>query len=73
MFGFVFSADAPVRSYAQVAGADVERFRRFFHRMLDAGIYLAPSAFEAGFVSSAHGEAEIEQTLAAAAGALQGL
>ncbi|MGA8204882.1 MAG: glutamate-1-semialdehyde 2,1-aminomutase [Woeseiaceae bacterium] len=73
MFGFVFTADGPIRRYAQVAGADVERFRRFFHRMLDAGIYLAPSAFEAGFVSSAHGEAELEQTLAAAAGAFEGL
>jgi glutamate-1-semialdehyde 2,1-aminomutase len=73
MFGFVFTAHGPVRRYAQVAGADVERFRRFFHRMLDAGIYLAPSAFEAGFVSSAHGEAELEQTLAAAAGAFEGL
>ncbi len=73
MFGFVFTAHGPVRRYTQVAGADVERFRRFFHRMLDAGIYLAPSAFEAGFVSSAHGEAELEQTLAAAAGAFEGL
>jgi len=73
MFGFVFTAHGPVRRYTQVASADIERFRRFFHRMLDAGIYLAPSAFEAGFVSSAHGEAELEQTLAAAAGAFEGL
>ncbi|MEE4161755.1 MAG: glutamate-1-semialdehyde 2,1-aminomutase [Woeseiaceae bacterium] len=66
MFGFVFTDAAEVRTYAQVAGADVERFKRFFHGMLDEGIYLAPSAFEAGFVSAAHGDDEIEQTLAAA-------
>jgi glutamate-1-semialdehyde 2,1-aminomutase len=45
---------------------DRERFNRFFHAMLERGIYLAPSAFEAGFVSAAHGEAEIQATLAAA-------
>jgi glutamate-1-semialdehyde 2,1-aminomutase len=45
---------------------DVPAFNRFFHAMLDAGIYLAPSAFEAGFVSSAHKSADIEKTLAAA-------
>jgi glutamate-1-semialdehyde 2,1-aminomutase len=66
MFGFVFTADGPVRSFAQVAAADVERFRKFFHGMLERGIYLAPSAFEAGFVSSAHGDDEIEKTLDAA-------
>jgi glutamate-1-semialdehyde 2,1-aminomutase len=66
MFGFVFTDDGPVRSFAQVASADIERFRKFFHGMLDAGIYLAPSAFEAGFVSAAHGDAEIEATLDAA-------
>jgi glutamate-1-semialdehyde 2,1-aminomutase len=66
MFGFVFTESGPVRSFAQVAAADVERFRTFFHGMLDEGIYLAPSAFEAGFVSAAHGDSEIEQTLAAA-------
>ena len=46
---------------------DVARFKRFFHGMLDEGIYLAPSAFEAGFLSSAHTEADIEATAAAAA------
>ncbi|MEO1247698.1 MAG: glutamate-1-semialdehyde 2,1-aminomutase [Pseudomonadota bacterium] len=66
MFGFVFTADGPVRSFAQVAAADIERFRRFFHSMLDAGVYLAPSAFEAGFVSAAHSDEDIEFTLAAA-------
>ena len=66
MFGFVFTDSGPVRSFEQVAAADVERFRAFFHGMLGEGVYLAPSAFEAGFVSAAHGEAEIEQTLSAA-------
>ncbi len=66
MFGFVFSADGPIRSYRQVAAADVDRFRRFFHGMLERGIYFAPSAFEAGFVSAAHGDDEIARTLAAA-------
>ena len=66
MFGFVFSDDGPIRRYSQVAAANVDRFRTFFHGMLDEGIYLAPSAFEAGFVSSAHGEDEINQTLTAA-------
>ena len=66
MFGFVFTQDAPVRRLRQVATADLGRFRRFFHGMLDAGVYLAPSAFEAGFVSAAHGDEEIAQTLAAA-------
>jgi len=67
MFGFVFSAEGPVRRYAQVAAADVGRFRSFFHAMLKRGIYLAPSAFEAGFVSAAHGDGEIDATLQAAA------
>ncbi|HET6629250.1 MAG TPA: glutamate-1-semialdehyde 2,1-aminomutase [Woeseiaceae bacterium] len=66
MFGFVFSDERPIARYAQVAAADVARFRRFFHGMLDENVYLAPSAFEAGFVSAAHGDAEIEQTLTAA-------
>jgi len=65
MFGLYF-ADAVPRSYADVMACDKDRFNRFFHAMLDAGIYFAPSAYEAGFVSAAHGEAEIRQTLAAA-------
>jgi glutamate-1-semialdehyde 2,1-aminomutase len=67
MFGFVFTGDGPVRRFEQVAAADTDRFRKFFHGMLEEGVYLAPSAFEAGFVSAAHGEDEIEKTLAAAA------
>jgi glutamate-1-semialdehyde 2,1-aminomutase len=66
MFGMVFTADGPVRSYAQVAAGDVDRFKRFFHGMLDEGIYLAPSAFEAGFVSAAHSDEDIDETIAAA-------
>jgi glutamate-1-semialdehyde 2,1-aminomutase len=66
MFGLFFTNDAPVRTYRQVIACDVARFRRFFHRMLDAGVYLAPSAFEAGFVSAAHGDAEIAATIDAA-------
>ena len=66
MFGFVFTDAESVRTFAQVAAADVERFRKFFHGMLDEGIYFAPSAFEAGFVSAAHGDTEIEKTISAA-------
>ena len=66
MFGFVFTDDGPVRRFSQVAAADVDRFRKFFHGMLAEGVYLAPSAFEAGFVSAAHGDTEIEKTVDAA-------
>lgn len=66
MFGFVFTEEAPVRRFDQVAAADIDRFRSFFHGMLAEGVYFAPSAFEAGFVSAAHGEAEINKTLDAA-------
>ncbi|MFA5241442.1 MAG: glutamate-1-semialdehyde 2,1-aminomutase [Sulfuricella sp.] len=65
MFGLYFSATPPT-SYAEVMQCDKEAFNRFFHAMLDEGVYLAPSAFEAGFVSAAHGDAEIEATLEAA-------
>lgn len=65
MFGLFF-ANGPVRTYDDVMRADVERFRRFFHGLLGLGIYLAPSAFEAGFVSAAHTQADIEATVAAA-------
>ena len=65
MFGLYFRATAP-QTYAEVMECDKEAFNRFFHAMLDEGVYFAPSAFEAGFVSAAHGAAEIEATLAAA-------
>ncbi len=63
MFGFVFSDDGPIRRFSQVAAADTDRFQRFFQGMLEANVYFAPSAFEAGFVSDAHGDDEITQTL----------
>lgn len=66
MFGLVFTDAESIRSFDQVVAADVKRFKKFFHGMLDAGIYLAPSAFEAGFVSAAHGDDEISATIAAA-------
>ena len=65
MFGLYFSATLP-DSYDTVLACDKERFNRFFHAMLDRGIYLAPSAFEAGFVSAAHTDAQIKETLACA-------
>jgi glutamate-1-semialdehyde 2,1-aminomutase len=65
MFGLFFRA-APPRTFAEVMQCDREAFNRFFHAMLERGIYLAPSAYEAGFVSSAHGEPEIAASLAAA-------
>ena len=65
MFGLFFRDSAP-RSFAEVMQCDREAFNRFFHAMLERGVYLAPSAFEAGFVSSAHGPAELQATFAAA-------
>ncbi len=55
-----------IETFAQVMACDLDHFRKFFHAMLDHGVYLAPSAFEAGFISAAHGDREIELTLAAA-------
>ncbi|AXE30019.1 glutamate-1-semialdehyde-2,1-aminomutase [Chromobacterium phragmitis] len=72
MFGFYFSGRAP-KSYAEATGCDIERFKRFFHAMLDEGVYFAPSAYEAGFVSIAHTDEMIEQTIAAAGRAFAGL
>ena len=73
MFGLFFTQEPQVLTYRQVMACDVARFRKFFHRMLDAGIYLAPSAYEAGFVSAAHGEAEIAATIDAARRAFAGI
>jgi glutamate-1-semialdehyde 2,1-aminomutase len=67
MFGFFFTDAERVTSYAEATACDVERFKRFFHGMLDEGVYLAPSAFEAGFISAAHTDADIDATVAAAA------
>jgi len=69
MFGMFFSKSAP-RSFAEVMACDRERFNRFFHAMLERGVYLAPSAFEAGFVSATHTPADLEATFAAAREAL---
>ncbi|HVE48747.1 MAG TPA: glutamate-1-semialdehyde 2,1-aminomutase [Casimicrobiaceae bacterium] len=72
MFGLYFTARVPT-TYAEVMACDKERFNRFFHAMLDRGIYLAPSAYEAGFVSAAHGDQEIGATIAAAEAAFASL
>jgi glutamate-1-semialdehyde 2,1-aminomutase len=67
MFGFFFTSESQVDRYDKVMACDVERFKRFFHGMLDEGIYFAPSAFEAGFLSAAHTPADIQATIGAAA------
>jgi glutamate-1-semialdehyde 2,1-aminomutase len=67
MFGFFFTTERSIDRYDKVMACDVERFKRFFHGMLAEGIYFAPSAFEAGFLSAAHTAADIEATVAAAA------
>ncbi|MEW5012178.1 MAG: glutamate-1-semialdehyde 2,1-aminomutase, partial [Cycloclasticus sp.] len=66
MFGLFFSEEKNIRRFEQVMNCDQDRFKQFFHAMLKQGVYLAPSAFEAGFVSAAHSEQDIQQTLAAA-------
>ncbi len=70
MFGLFFTEEAEVRNFYQVTRCDQDRFRLFFHEMLKRGVYLAPSAFEAGFVSGAHDDAVIDATLDAAGDAL---
>jgi glutamate-1-semialdehyde 2,1-aminomutase len=65
MFGFFFTAEKQVTRYEQVVVGDIERFKKFFHGMLKQGIYLAPSAFEASFLSIAHSDDDIAQTLSA--------
>jgi glutamate-1-semialdehyde 2,1-aminomutase len=62
MWGFFFRAE-PVRSFSDAKTSDVERFKRFFHAALDRGVYLAPSAFEAAFMSAAHSDADVDETL----------
>jgi len=66
MFGLFFTEEQRIKDFYQVTNCNVERFKLFFHGMLEQGIYLAPSAFEAGFVSAAHGEREIKNTLISA-------
>ncbi|HJL63560.1 MAG TPA: aspartate aminotransferase family protein, partial [Candidatus Marinimicrobia bacterium] len=71
MFGLFFSAD-PVKNYEQALKTDTEQFTRFFRSMLKQGIYLAPSAFESLFVSTAHSEEDLERTATAFPKALRG-
>jgi glutamate-1-semialdehyde 2,1-aminomutase len=66
MFGLYFSAADPIINFEQSGAVDVEMFRRFYHAMLEKGVYFAPSAYEAGFVSSAHNEEHISATINAA-------
>ncbi len=73
MFGLFFTTAPDVTSYEQVMNSDSARFSRFFHLMLDNGVYLAPSAFEAGFVSAAHTDDIIDQTIEAARSAFAAL
>ncbi len=73
MFGLFLTDRRAVRTFDDVQSVDTDRFARFFHAMLERGVYLAPSAFEAGFISAAHDEAAIDATLEAAAGAFAAL
>lgn len=73
MFGFFFTAVEEVRSFAESAACDSERFNKFFHGMLARGIYFAPSSFEAGFLSAAHSENDIADTIEHAAEVLKRL
>lgn len=73
MFGVFFTEDAQVTQYHQVINSNVDAFNRFFHLMLDAGVYLAPASFEAGFMSSAHTDDDINATIDAAKAAMQSL
>jgi glutamate-1-semialdehyde 2,1-aminomutase len=72
MFGIYFTESVPA-SFADVTKSDVPRFNAFFHKMLDAGVYFAPSAYEAGFVSSAHDDAIVDATIDAARSAFASL
>jgi glutamate-1-semialdehyde 2,1-aminomutase len=67
MFGFFFSNEKHITRYEQVTQCDINAFKHFFHAMLDEGVYLAPSAYEAGFVSSVHTDTLIDESIAAAA------
>jgi len=73
MFGLFFSEETNISRFEQVMQCNQEHFKQFFHLMLEAGIYLAPSAFEAGFVSAAHSEEDINNTLSAAKTAFEKL
>jgi glutamate-1-semialdehyde 2,1-aminomutase len=68
-----YFTDEPVHNLADAMKSDRERFKKYFHGMLEEGIYLAPSQFEAGFISTAHSSADIEKTVNAAATAMKSL
>ncbi|OYY48425.1 MAG: aspartate aminotransferase family protein, partial [Polynucleobacter sp. 24-46-87] len=72
MFGFYFADQVPT-SYEAVTKSDIEAFKKFFHLMLDQGVYLAPSAYEAGFTSIAHDNAVVDEIITAARVALKKL
>ncbi|NNF50966.1 MAG: glutamate-1-semialdehyde 2,1-aminomutase [Gammaproteobacteria bacterium] len=71
MFGIFFTPTSPVTTFDQVMACSQDNFRQFFHGMLEKGFYFAPSAFEAGFVSAAHTQADIDETIAAARGVFE--
>ena len=73
MFGFFFTASENVTCFSEVMSSDTDRFQVFFHAMLEAGVYLAPSAFETAFMSIAHGDMEIDQTIEKATAALDAM
>jgi len=73
MFGFFFSEDKIIENFEQVSNCNIEQFKQFFHAMLNSGVNMAPSAYEAGFMSSAHADKDIQQTLEAASSAFAGL
>lgn len=73
MFGLWFTEEASISNYDEMAASNIDRFNQFFHLMLDQGIYLPPSAYEGCFMSSAHGDTEIEKTLEAVEKALASL
>ena len=73
MFGFFFTASGSVTCFSEVMASDTDRFQVFFHAMLEAGVYLAPSAFETAFMSIAHGDTEIDQTIEKATAALHAM
>ena len=73
MFGFFFTAEKNISTFEQVSACDAERFKKFYHGMLQQGVYLAPSSYETGFVSSAHSDEDITKTLDAAEKVFSGL
>jgi glutamate-1-semialdehyde 2,1-aminomutase len=73
MFGGFFTEAKTITNYQQVMACDNECFNRFFHLMLEAGVYLAPASYEAGFMSAAHSDADIQATIEAAAKAFAAL